>query len=273
MELPETITIGRQAAGTLAGRMVTEVCPPTYTHKFTFFNADAAACRRLLAGRRILSAEGRGIFVELRFEDDVFLSICDGVHMQFGVPDTEIPVRYQMLLTLDDDAFVGFTTRMYGGLYVFRHGLDNKYRTRSLECVSPLDAAFDEAYFERLIAQEKRDISVKALLATEQRIPGLGNGVLQDILFQAGIAPRRKIFSLTDGEKEILFRSLKETLRDMTDGGGRDTETDFFGRRGGYRCLLSKNTFGFPCPRCGGEIRKEAYMGGTVYYCPECQRT
>lgn len=272
MELPETITIGRQAAETLSGRMITEVLPPTYRHKFTFFNADAEAYRRLLAGRRILTAEGHGIFVDLQLEDDVFLSVFDGIHMKFGGLQTEIPAKYQMLLTLDDQTFVGFTTGMYGGIYVFRHLLDNKYRTQSLERVSPLEAAFGEAYFERLIAEEKKNISVKALLASEQRIPGLGNGVLQDILFGAEISPKRKIFSLTDAEKAVLFRSVKETLQAMTDGGGRDTETDFFGRRGGYRCLLSKNTFGLPCPRCGGEIRKESYMGGTVYYCPECQR-
>ncbi|MFA6873005.1 MAG: zinc finger domain-containing protein, partial [Bacteroidaceae bacterium] len=27
-----------------------------------------------------------------------------------------------------------------------------------------------------------------------------------------------------------------------------------------------------PCPRCGNQIRKEAYMGGSIYYCPTCQK-
>jgi hypothetical protein len=35
------------------------------------------------------------------------------------------------------------------------------------------------------LGQEVKKLSLKALLATEQRIPGLGNGVLQDILFKA----------------------------------------------------------------------------------------
>nr|WP_321479695.1 zinc finger domain-containing protein [uncultured Bacteroides sp.] len=68
------------------------------------------------------------------------------------------------------------------------------------------------------------------------------------------------------------FRSLKTTLQAMTDGGGRDTETDFLGNRGRYLSLLSKNTYKDPCPRCGGPITKEAYMGGSVYYCSVCQR-
>ena len=40
---------------------------------------------------------------------------------------------------------------------------------------------------------------------------------------------------------------------------------------GGYRTMLSKNTLPFGCPKCGGPIAKEAYMGGAVYVCPACQ--
>jgi formamidopyrimidine-DNA glycosylase len=57
----------------------------------------------------------------------------------------------------------------------------------------------------------------------------------------------------------------------MTDLGGRDTEKDMFGHMGGYKTILSKNTLKNPCPNCGNEIVKEAYLGGAVYFCPTCQ--
>ena len=114
-------------------------------------------------------------------------------------------------------------------------------------------------------------MSVKALLATEQRIPGLGNGVLQDILFNARIHPKRKISTLNAEDKQLLFHSVKDTLRDMIAKGGRDTERDFLGNAGGYRCILSKNTYTKPCVCCGSRLIKEAYLGGSVYYCPNCQ--
>lgn len=38
------------------------------------------------------------------------------------------------------------------------------------------------AWFEELWSREKPSLSAKALLATQKRIPGIGNGVLQDIL-------------------------------------------------------------------------------------------
>jgi formamidopyrimidine-DNA glycosylase len=34
--------------------------------------------------------------------------------------------------------------------------------------------------------------------------------------------------------------------------------------------MLSKNTVEKPCPGCGSEIQKAAYLGGTIYWCPGC---
>lgn len=114
-------------------------------------------------------------------------------------------------------------------------------------------------------------MSVKAFLATEQRIPGLGNGVLQDILFYAGLLPQAKLREIGDAGMEALFRSVKSTLLQMKAQGGRNTEKNLFGEPGGYRCVLSAKTLPYPCPRCGGGITRKAYLGGNVYYCEGCQ--
>jgi formamidopyrimidine-DNA glycosylase len=138
---------------------------------------------------------------------------------------------------------------------------------------SPLSPAFDEVYFNRIVsAQEVQKLSLKALLATEQRIPGLGNGILQDILFNAKMHPKKKVDTLSQKDKETLFGSVKTTPSAMAAQGGRDTELDLFSRPGGYKTILCKNTVNKPCPVCGTIIKKEAYMGGSVYYCQKCQR-
>ena len=117
----------------------------------------------------------------------------------------------------------------------------------------------------------KSTLSIKALLATEQRIPGLGNGALQDILFNACIHPKTKLEALSQAEKTSLFGSVKQTLLDMTFKGGRDTEKDLFGNAGGYPTILSSKTLDKPCPRCGVTIVRQAYLGGNVNFCPTCQ--
>jgi len=53
----------------------------------------------------------------------------------------------------------------------------------------------------------------------------------------------------------------------MTAKGGRDTESDLSGKPGGYKTKLSKNTVGQPRAVCGTLVKKEAYLGGSIYYC------
>lgn len=120
--------------------------------------------------------------------------------------------------------------------------------------------------------EEAQNKSVKALLATNQTIPGLGNGVLQDILYNARLHPKKKVKDLTISEKETLFTCIKETLWEMYRQQGRNTETGLLGQRGKYILYLSKDTAGQDCPRCQDIIQKENYLGGSIYYCPGCQK-
>jgi formamidopyrimidine-DNA glycosylase len=161
---------------------------------------------------------------------------------------------------------------MYGGMEAFQDG-ENKsgYYLVGKEKASPYDNAFDESYFDGLRQSVKPTLSVKAFLATEQRIPGFGNGVLHDVLFHARIHPKRKLNTLTDTEFSVLFHSVKDTLKAMRDGGGRDTEKDLFGNAGGYRTVLSNKTLAYQCPVCGDGLKREAYLGGNIYFCPGCQ--
>lgn len=100
-------------------------------------------------------------------------------------------------------------------------------------------------------------MSAKGFLATGQRIPGPRNGVLQNILLNAGIHPKKKIHTLSDAQKLRLFDNVKATLAEMVEGGGRDTERDLLGNWGGYETKLSKNTVLSLCRNCGGAIKKE----------------
>ncbi len=271
IEIPESTVISRQAAGILTGKVVTQVVEANSPHKFTWYNGDPAHYPDLLCGRRIEEVHGYGAFIDLVMDQDTHLLISDGTHMRYFRAGEKYPPKYQLIVGLDDGSFLVFTVAMYGAIYAFRGEFDNPYYQGSMRKLSPLSAAFDEHYFASMIRGLTKDLSAKALLATEQRIPGLGNGVVQDILFHAGIHPKRKISTLTDLEKNDLLYSIKETLNRIIELGGRDTEKDFFDNRGGYKVVLSKNTYQNPCPVCGREIMREAYLGGTVYYCPICQ--
>ena len=272
LEIPESRTISLQADDTLINKKITEVITATSPHKFAFYSGDPAEYPKLLTGKHIISAKGHGMFVDLYCEDNTCITIGEGTNMKYFSPSEQRPGKHQLLIVFDDDSFVTYTVAMYGGIWAYRGIFDNSYYQGSLNSISPLDDAFDESYFDTIIKNTTKDISAKALLATEQRIPGLGNGVLQDILFNAGVHPKRKKSAIKDFLKAELFHSLKVTLNKMTDMGGRDTEKDLFGCAGGYKTILSKNTFQNSCPNCGNTIVKEAYLGGAVYFCPTCQK-
>jgi formamidopyrimidine-DNA glycosylase len=122
-----------------------------------------------------------------------------------------------------------------------------------------------------LAGPETQKLRAKGFLATGQRVPGLGNGVLQDILWSAKIHPKSRVSAWSESDQECLFQQVKAVLSAMAELGGRDTEKDLFGNEGGYKTVMSKNTAGHPCPVCGGMIQKENYMGGSIYYCAGCQ--
>ncbi|HAZ31023.1 TPA: endonuclease VIII [Candidatus Acetothermia bacterium] len=161
-----------------------------------------------------------------------------------------------------------------GGFFCFPRGekAGSSEYDRAKERPSPLDDAFDRPHFDFLFDEGAPRLSAKPFLATEQRIPGLGNGVLQDILWTARVHPKRKMGTLSDEELEALFGEVKNVLAAMTEQGGRGTERDLFGNPGGYRTVLSRHTVGKPCPACGSVIRKKAYLGGAIYTCLQFQR-
>ncbi len=271
LEIPESKTISVQAGNTLIGKRITKVITATSPHKFAFYCGDPAEYLNLLAGRQIQSTKGHGMFVDLYCDENSCITIGDGTNMRYYSSDEQHPEKHQLLIEFDDGSFLAFTVAMYGGIWAYLGIFDNPYYQGSKNSISPLDDAFDEVYFDHIFKSVTKDLSLKALLATEQRIPGLGNGVLQDILFNAGIHPKRKKSTLSDFQKSELFHSLKVTLDKMTTMRGRDTEKDFFGNVGGYETILSKKTINNPCPNCGHQIVKEAYLGGAIYFCPACQ--
>lgn len=213
LELPEVITLSKQVNNALSGKTITQVFNATKPHKFTFYNGEPSEYGKLLVGKTILSSEGYGMFVNFNLSDNVIMNIGDGVSVRYYSAGDEIPANYQLLLTFNDDSFLVFTVAMYGFINVYSDSyIDNKYYKLSRESISPLSDKYTEAEFEKLVAEAKKTLSAKALLATNQHIPGVGNGVTQDILFNARINPKQKVLLLSDNQKEVLFNALKKNI-------------------------------------------------------------
>lgn len=273
LEFPEAYVLAKQLSETVIGHPIVSVTMNASPHKFAFYVGDPENYKLFLIGKCFDYARSYGGMVELRAQD-YRLVFSDGVNLRFHKGGSPRPIKHQMLIEFSDGAALSASVQMYGGLSCFKEGMyENLYREIALNKSSPLSKEFDAGYFQTLIeADEVQKLSLKAFLATEQRIPGLGNGVLQEILWKAKLHPKRKVATLTQQEKSTLFSTIKQVLESMVKLGGRDTEKDLFGLNGGYLNRMSSPHAAEGCLVCGGDITKEAYLGGSVYYCPACQK-
>ncbi len=270
IELPEAVVLAKQVSSALRDKRILTATANQSPHKFAWYAGDPANYRHLLAGKTIRTAAAYGNHVEI-YADDMTLVIS--TPMKYHAVGEKAPQKHQLLLEFDDRTAISCTVQMWGVLLCLKEGQKSGLPDYDVakQRPSPLSDLFDRAYFDSLFDENTSSLSAKAFLATEQRIPGLGNGVLQDILWKSRIHPRRKMAELPDRVIQDMYGAVKGVLADMTAQGGRDTERDLFGRPGGYKTVLSKNTVGAPCPACGTSIKKEPYLGGSIYYCAGCQ--
>jgi len=102
---------------------------------------------------------------------------------------------------------------------------------------------------------------LKARLMDQRRLAGLGNLLVDEILWRAGLDPARPAGSLTPAEMRRLHRHLRATLTELLAAGGSHTgELMAARRRGGH------------CPRDGAELEHRTIGGRTTYSCPRHQR-
>ncbi len=102
---------------------------------------------------------------------------------------------------------------------------------------------------------------VKARLLDQKWISGVGNLLADQTLWQARIAPDRRVDELSVEDLDRLRRELRAAIRSAHRKGG--VHTGRFGQARRYEGA---------CPRCGHAPLARATIGGrTTYWCPVCQ--
>ena len=269
LELPESRTFAQQIRENLVGKIISYIEILQTPHKFAFFKGEQDRYEEYLEGQQVVGAVSYGGMLQIDLEDSM-IAFADGAYPRYYEETADFPKTHQFAIHFDDETAIFVSIRMYGEIFIFPKGkCEDGYYLSSSRKPDPLTEEFTFYYFENLYIPLKKKVSAKAFLATEQRIPGLGNGVLQDILWEAGIDPR----CIVKREDLMpLYQATRKILNQMVQAGGRDTEKTLFGQKGEYITQLSKNSLYQPCIHCGNEIHKANYMGGTIYFCSHCQR-
>jgi formamidopyrimidine-DNA glycosylase len=273
-ELPEFVTLAKQINATLKGKTIQRGQLGNSPHKFVWYNRSHEEFDRLAKGKTIgeTRAKGKWLFIPLDPGYVLLLGECGG-KVLYHPPGAEVPKKYHLYITFEDDSFLTATTQMWGAMELYEKGQEqNREYVKGMR-TTPTEPEFTVDYLCALIddlaAGKKR--SAKGLLTQEQIIPGLGNAIAQDILFRARLHPRHAVADLSTGQRRALYHAIVDTVREVIEQGGRNDEYDLHNNRGGYVRIMDKNAVGQPCPECGGTIEKIQYLGGACYLCPNCQ--
>ena len=138
----------------------------------------------------------------------------------------------------------------------------------------PLDPAFDDDLFRAAV--RRRSSAIKRVLLDQNLISGVGNIYADESLWAARIHPETLASALSTVAVRRLLVEVRAVLQKALAEGGTSFDAQYVNVNGeaGYfaHSLNAYGQTGKPCARCGGEIRRDAFMNRSSHYCPRCQR-
>jgi endonuclease VIII len=269
-EGPEIRRAAQEVAAAVAGRTAIRVL-------FTLPRLGSHGPR--LSGRRVQAVEARGKALLLHFAGGDSIYTHNQLYGRWYVvapgrlPATGRELRlaihtrsaWALLYSASDIAVVA-RARLGEHPYLARLGVELlSPRTR----LAQVRAVLDEARFRRR--------SLAALLLDQGFLAGVGNYLRSEILFAARLAARRRLGSLSPGERQRLARAALELTRRSYRTGGITNDPGRAARlkRAGlpyarYRFQVFDRE-GERCWECGTAITRAQVAGRNLYACPRCQ--
>lgn len=228
---------------------------------------------RVLEGRTVRSASRWGKRLVLECDGAVAV-IGLGMTGHFGLGRGDEGDRHVLcVLELSDGAAVHYRDpRRFGSCHVFgsREQADAQLGAR----IGP-DGAGPWRWHELAARAAGSRLSVKAALLDQAKIvSSLGNYLVDEILFDAQIAPTRQLNTLSRRDWVRLNRArMRVVLRALAHNGLTfDSYRDVDGQPGQMLDLLRVfGRAGRPCPRCATPIVRSVVAGRGTHTCPSCQ--
>lgn len=203
-----------------------EVVTAVHTHdgKKLFRGLPAPAFRRALNGATLVSSAATAKQMCFRFSGDVWLGIHLGMSGELHVePAAYTTGRHDHLALRTRRHTLVFTDpRMFGRILFHQSSTAPDWWTKIAPAI--LSPAFTVAAVAAFLRRRAR-APIKAVLLMQERFPGIGNWMADEVLWRAAIHPRRAAGSLSDAEVRRLWRECRQVcrlaLRTIAGVGGR----------------------------------------------------
>lgn len=273
-ELPEVETVRRMLAACVPGRRIAHA--EVSRHRLR--TASLAKLPVALAGRTFGPPRRTGKFLFLDLDGGATLLSHLGMSGRWLFwsdgrnADGTLPHVHLRLALAGGAALWYQDIRRFGMLRVVptaRLGRDPSVRLLGPD---PLVAPPTGASL-RALARDAR-VAVKNFLLDQGRIAGLGNIYASEVLFRAGIDPRRRAGALAEAEWERVAREIPAVLEESIARMGTTFSTyrTIWNEPGEYgQQLRVYDRAGEPCRTCGGTVRRIVQGGRATFFCPVCQ--
>jgi formamidopyrimidine-DNA glycosylase len=275
IELPEARILAQQLDESLKGKTIKSIDLKDVDRmkKIGFVNKNLDDFEAI-KGKTVESAVSRGNTIRVKLTGSMNLLLAP----EYGGVVTYIseggkPPKYHLLLEFTDGSILTTRITSMGIIYAVddEHISDNyMYRRDFMAGVSPDEPSFTWEWFKDTIGPENRQPK-PLLVGKDAPIIGISNATFQDVLYRAGVHPKRKVSELSEVELKALYEAIKTVISERLNKHGKTEFKDIYGVQGGYTAAMGPNMKNQNCPRCGTPIKKIAHGGGSVYLCPTCQ--
>lgn len=275
-ELPEVETVVRGLAARMTGRRIARLD----LHRGDLRWPIPRGLKRKVEDRRIEAVRRRAKYILIEIEDGGVLLMHLGMSGRLTLVDaddkTPPEIHDHVVFTLDDGTRIRFNDqRRFGVLDYARSAVLDKHPLLRELGPEPLDPAFTGEVLAAALTGKRTPL--KAALLDQQVVAGLGNIYVSEVLYRAGLSPRRLARTVTLERAHRLVQAIREVLERAIAAGGSSLRNyvQASGELGYFQHQWAVYGHeGEPCPGCdcGGGIRRIVQSNRSTFYCAKRQR-
>ena len=245
-----------------------------HTGKKVFRNCDAALLTKNITGTTLLESETAAKQMLFRFSGEKWLGIHLGMSGELRVePPDYVPSKHDHLVLVQKQRQLVFNDpRMFGSVLFHRGKTKPAWWTKIAPAI--LSTAFSVELVTAFLRRRAR-APIKAVLLMQERFPGVGNWMADEILWRTAIHPKRLAGSLTSAEIKSLHRECRQVCRlalDTIAGKGRYLPPNLNAHIPKSWLFWHRWQDGGLCPRTKKPLLREEVGGRTTCWSPARQK-
>jgi len=238
-----------------------EISDVTVTDK-DFVGLTGRTMKRHFKGKKfsMTSRRGKHLFVHTNNHDVVVMHFGMTGEINLIPKEEDLPEYTKIAWTVEDAKILCYINKRKLGFIEIIQDVDKYTDDKELG-----KDALEFSSKEFIKSIRTKSSAIKSALTDQSLIAGIGNVYADEILFQCGIYPGRKVDDFTDDALADIFSKMRDVLMTaIKKHADVDKLPDSY--------LLPHREEGADCPSCKGKIKKTKLSGRSTYYCSSCQK-